>query len=112
MMKLWFPPLIALMLLSAPLISQNQTFKNAIHAKINVVDYGIPSGNDFKMGQNFELAYLRNIARGVNIGVPLKLGLATLPGDSNRSRPAYQGLPACFRQNTGRIPKIFHRRPG
>ena len=75
MMKLWFPPLIALMLLSAPLISQNQTFKNAIHAKINVVDYGIPSGNDFKMGQNFELAYLRNIARGVNIGVPLKLGL-------------------------------------
>ena len=85
MMKPWFPPLIALMLLSAPLISQNQTFKNAIHAKINVVDYGLPSGNDFKMGQNFELAYLRNLAKGVNIGIPRKLGLATLPGETNHT---------------------------
>ena len=72
--------LLAFCLQITPSTSQNQAFKNAIHAKLNFIDYGILFDNDLKLGQGFEFAYFRNVAPALNIGVPLKLGLAKLPG--------------------------------
>jgi outer membrane protein OmpA-like peptidoglycan-associated protein len=70
---------LAFYLQFASLIAQNRTFPNAIHAKLNAIDYGLVSGNDLKIGQGFEFAYVRNIAPALNIGLPIKLGLAKLP---------------------------------
>jgi len=64
-----------------PVTSQNQAFPNAIHAKLNFIDYGILFDNEPKLGQGFEFAYFRNIAPALNIGAPLKLGLVKIPGD-------------------------------
>lgn len=66
-----------------PSLSQNQAFKNAIHAKLNFIDYGLLFDNDLKLGQGFEFAYFRNVAPALNVGVPLKLGLAKLPGSAD-----------------------------
>ncbi|MFN0036178.1 MAG: thrombospondin type 3 repeat-containing protein [Saprospiraceae bacterium] len=63
----------------APAISQNRAFPNAIHAKLNFIDYGLLSGDGLKMGEGFEFAYFRNVAPALNLGVPLKVGLAKLP---------------------------------
>ena len=71
--------LLAFCLQIAPAISQNQAFNSAIHAKLNFIDYGLLFNNELKVGQGFEFAYFRNIAPALNIGVPLKLGLAKLP---------------------------------
>ncbi|MDX1913930.1 MAG: thrombospondin type 3 repeat-containing protein [Saprospiraceae bacterium] len=65
--------------LQQPLLAQNQAFKNAIHAKLNFIDYGLLFDNNLKLGQGFEFAYFRNVAPALNVGVPLKLGLAKLP---------------------------------
>jgi len=80
MRKLPLLLLLAICLQVAPVISQNQAFKNAIHAKLNFIDYGLLFDNDLKIGQGFEFAYFRNVAPMLNMGVPLKLGLAKLPG--------------------------------
>ncbi|MFN0216791.1 MAG: thrombospondin type 3 repeat-containing protein [Saprospiraceae bacterium] len=79
MRKLLLLLLLALSLQIVPAISQNQAFKNAIHAKLNFIDYGLLSDNDLKVGQGFEFAYFRNIAPALNIGVPLKLGSVKIP---------------------------------
>ncbi|MCB0523441.1 MAG: OmpA family protein [Saprospiraceae bacterium] len=65
--------------------SQNQAFQNAIHAKLNAVDYGLLFNNELKVGQAFEFAYFRNVAPALNIGVPIKLGLAKIGGASENS---------------------------
>ena len=62
-----------------PANSQNQAHRNAIHAKLNFIDYGLLFDNEIKLGQGFEFAYFRNLAPALNIGVPVKLGLAKLP---------------------------------
>lgn len=60
--------------------AQNREFPNAIHAKLNFFDYGSLNDEDFKLGEGFEVGYFRNVAPFLNVGVPLKLGLAKLPG--------------------------------
>jgi len=80
MRKLPLLLLLALCLQVVPVISQNQAFKNAIHAKLNFIDYGLLFDNDLKIGQGFEFAYFRNVAPMLNMGLPLKLGSAKLPG--------------------------------
>lgn len=72
--------LLAFCLLFTPSYSQNREFPNAIHAKLNVNDYGLLFNNELKVGQGFEFAYFRNVAPALNVGVPLRLGLAKLPG--------------------------------
>jgi len=59
--------------------AQNAEFPNALHARFNVNDFGLLSGNDMKLGQGFELAYVRHVAPYLNIGVPFKVDLASLP---------------------------------
>lgn len=68
-----------------PAFSQNRAFPNAIHAKLNVNDYGLLFNNELNIGQGFEFAYFRNIAPALNVGIPLKLGLAKLPNTSGNT---------------------------
>jgi outer membrane protein OmpA-like peptidoglycan-associated protein len=72
--------LILLLTFSYAAEAQNKSFPNAIHAKLNFMDYGVLNDEDFKLGQGFEVGYFRNIAPFLNVGVPVKFGLAKLPG--------------------------------
>jgi OOP family OmpA-OmpF porin len=74
--------LVAICIQISPAVSQNQAYKNSIHAKLNFIDYGLLYDNKPNLGQGFEFAYFRNIAPMLNIGVPFKLGLAKLPGST------------------------------
>lgn len=96
MRKLPLLLLLAFCLQNAPVNSQNQVFKNAIHAKLNFIDYGLLFDSKLKVGQGFEFAYFRNIAPALNLGVPLKLGLAKLPGTDD-ANTVTAGLDAQFR---------------
>jgi outer membrane protein OmpA-like peptidoglycan-associated protein len=65
--------------------SQNSELPNAITAKLNLIDYSSLNkieGEDegLRLSQGFEFGLFRNIAPFLNVGVPLKLGLAKLPG--------------------------------
>lgn len=86
MRKLTLLLLAVFLYCATPIYSQNKAFPNAIHVKLNAIDYGLlsPDGN-LKVGQGFEFAYFRNIAPALNVGVPLKLGLAKLPGETTNS---------------------------
>jgi len=77
--------LLAFCLLFTPTFSQNQAFPNAIHAKLNVNDYGLLFNNELKVGQGFEFAYFRNVAPALNVGVPIRMGLAKLPGTTGNT---------------------------
>jgi outer membrane protein OmpA-like peptidoglycan-associated protein len=85
MRKLTLLLLLAFSLHFTPTFSQNRAFPNAIHAKLNAIDYGLLFNNEVKVGQGFEFAYFRNIAPALNVGLPLKLGLAKLPGVSGNT---------------------------
>lgn len=85
MRKLTLLLLLAFCLHFSPIFSQNRAFPNAIHAKLNAIDYGLLNNDDLKIGQGFEFAYFRNLATGLNVGVPLKLGLAKLPASSGNT---------------------------
>jgi OmpA-OmpF porin, OOP family len=65
--------------------AQNRVYRNAVNARLNFLDYGQLNNEDLKMGQGFELAYFRNVAPFLNIGVPFKVGLAKLPKAVNNS---------------------------
>lgn len=73
------------LLLSQTGSAQNREFPNAIHAKLNFFDYGAINGDDFKLGEGFEVGYFRNVAPFLNVGVPVKFGLAKLPGISGNT---------------------------
>ncbi|HND86857.1 MAG TPA: thrombospondin type 3 repeat-containing protein, partial [Saprospiraceae bacterium] len=59
--------------------AQYAEFPNALYARFHVNDFGLLSGNDLKLGEGFELAYIRNIAPYLNVGIPFKLDLSQLP---------------------------------
>lgn len=78
--------LLLIILLSGGKISaQNQAFRDAIHAKLNFIDYGTLSGNDLKLGQGFEFAYARNLAQALNIGIPIRFGSVKFPETDENS---------------------------
>lgn len=78
--------LAAFLCCTTPGFSQNKAFPNAIHVKLNALDYGLLSTDKkLNVGEGFEFAYFRNVAPVLNVGVPLKLGLAKLPGSLNNS---------------------------
>lgn len=70
---------LACFLCATPSQSQNRAFPNAVYAKLNFLDYGALHDGDLKLSEGFEVGYFRNIAPYLNIGVPLKVGLAKLP---------------------------------
>lgn len=71
--------------LSRPMTAQNHEFPNAIHAKLNFIDYGLANSDDIKLGQGFEVGYFRNVAPFLNVGLPFKLGVAKLPAISGNT---------------------------
>ncbi len=62
--------------------AQNRESRNAVYAKLNLIDYGQLYNNEFRIGEGFELAYFRNIAPYVNIGIPAKVGVVRLPNQT------------------------------
>ncbi len=85
MRKLSLLILLAVCFRLQPISAQNSEFPNAIHAKLNFLDYGLLNEDSFRFSQGFEIGYFRNIAPFLNVGVPLKLGLAKLPGVSGNT---------------------------
>lgn len=81
MRKLFLLILLAACLQTQPVSAQNQEFPNAIHAKLNIFDFGLLNDDDLRLSEGFEVGYFRNIGPFLNIGVPFKLGLAKLPGE-------------------------------
>ncbi|MCC7466584.1 MAG: OmpA family protein [Saprospiraceae bacterium] len=79
MRNLLLLPFLIFLLLGWKAEAQNQTFRNAIHAQLNFIDYGILADDDLKLGQGFEFAYLRNLAPALNLGVPVRLSTVKLP---------------------------------
>jgi OmpA-OmpF porin, OOP family len=71
---------LAIFLCTATLSAQNSEFRNAIHAKLNAVDYRFINNDDLYLGQGFEVGLFRNILPFLNIGVPAKVSLARVPG--------------------------------
>jgi outer membrane protein OmpA-like peptidoglycan-associated protein len=69
----------ACLLLQSSIFAQNREFPNAIHAKINLLDYGALYDGNVKLSEGFEFGYYRNVGSFINIGIPFKLGLAKLP---------------------------------
>lgn len=59
--------------------AQNKEYPNAIHAKLNVIDYGLLYNGEARLGEGFEIGYYRHVAPFLNVGVPFKLGLVKLP---------------------------------
>lgn len=59
---------------------------NGILAKVLFIDYNTPNSIEgFKPTNGLELAYLRNITQNVAVGVPLKIGLASLGGSEEKT---------------------------
>ncbi|MEZ4917667.1 MAG: OmpA family protein [Saprospiraceae bacterium] len=94
------------MILCAPtLMAQNKTYPNAIHAKLNFNDFGIPQSQDLRLGEGFEVGYFRNVAPFLNVGFPLKIGLAKLPNTTQNT--VTTSLDAVFHlENTSNVYKL------
>ncbi len=87
--SLLLPLLLSVSLHTTLLTAQNRDNPNAVYAKLHFVDFGLVNGGDLSLGEGFEVGYLRNVAPFLNVGVPLKLGLARLP--QRASEPAVLG---------------------
>ena len=85
MRKLVLNLLSVLLLSQTPLLAQNREFPNALHVKLNLTDYSMLAGDDVRLGEGFEFGYFRNIAPFLNVGVPLKLGVAKLPNTTGNT---------------------------
>ncbi len=59
---------------------------HGIAAKLLFLDYSTPnSAGDFQISNGLELAYLRHIKDNFAVGVPVKIGIADLPGDVSKT---------------------------
>lgn len=60
---------------------------NAFAAKVLFLDYALPNGlelDSFSISNGLEVAYIRNLTPFLNIGVPVKVGLANVSGHLNK----------------------------
>lgn len=85
MRKLFLSLLTLLLLSQTPVTAQNRENPDALHFKLNLNDYSMLGGDEIRLGEGFEFGYFRNIAPFLNVGVPLKLGLAKLPNTSGNT---------------------------
>ncbi|MEZ4930693.1 MAG: thrombospondin type 3 repeat-containing protein [Saprospiraceae bacterium] len=59
---------------------------HGIAAKVLFIDYSTPNSvGNFKASNGLELAYLRHIKEHFAVGVPVKIGIADLPGDAAKT---------------------------
>ncbi len=69
--------------LQAPVVrAQNRELPNAVYAKVSLIDYGALYNHDLRIGEGFEFAYFRNLGNYINLGFPIKVGLAKLPNQT------------------------------
>lgn len=70
-------------------IAQNPIHKNAFAARALFVDYITLNTNEIRddkdVTNGFELTYLRNLGKRVNLGIPLKGGLARFPNTTTNN---------------------------
>ncbi|MCO6486911.1 MAG: OmpA family protein [Phaeodactylibacter sp.] len=67
--------------------AQQKPAVNAVSAKILFVDYGNPNSVDsLSITNGIEFGYLRKINRWLNVGLPVKVGLANVADDANNNR--------------------------
>lgn len=89
MTKHLFAGIILLLCLLKTDLVQSQDTEAPFHglsAKFLFIDYSTPNSVDgFKASNGIELAYLRHIQDNWAVGVPLKIGVADLPGDASKS---------------------------
>ncbi len=87
-LSLLLPILAGVLLLhTVALNAQNRDYPNAVYAKLNLIDFGAVNGGDVSIGEGFEIGYFRSVAPFLNVGLPLKLGLAQLPASSETPTP-------------------------
>jgi OmpA-OmpF porin, OOP family len=70
--------------------AQTPDFRNALHTKLNLNDFNLLSGTSetekgLRLGQGFDISYFRNVHPYINVGIPLKLAIAKLPGLATNS---------------------------
>jgi outer membrane protein OmpA-like peptidoglycan-associated protein len=70
---------------------QNSEFQNAITAKVNFLDYGLFYNQELHFSQGFEVGYFRNVHKYVNVGVPVKVGIAKLPTEFSKNNVTFSG---------------------
>jgi OmpA-OmpF porin, OOP family len=71
--------LVAVLFCTSAVFSQNNEFPRAIHAKINLMDYGGIYNGTTRLSQGFEIGYFRHLAPFLNLGIPFKMAVAKLP---------------------------------
>jgi OOP family OmpA-OmpF porin len=87
--------LLPLVMLSNLLWAQEDPAdKHMLGARVFLVDYGIqPSGKDLNITNALEFSWIRKIGRGLNFALPVKAGVASLPGEmNNRTFGSLDGL--------------------
>lgn len=69
------------------LLAQNPEFPNAIRAKVNLSDFQLlaDASEGLRIGPGFELGYFRNVSPFLNLGLPVKVGVAKLPGKTENA---------------------------
>lgn len=89
------------------IFAQNPEFPNAIRAKINLSDFQLlaDASEGLRIGPGFELGYFRNVSPFINLGLPVKVGIAKLPGATENAVSASTDLVAQVlnTQGTGRL---------
>lgn len=76
--------LIAVMVSGMAYTQETPEHKNLFGAKVLFIGYGIPNDDDnLKITNGLELSYVRNLGKSLNVAVPLKVGLAHVPGEIN-----------------------------
>lgn len=85
---------------------------DAIVAKLLFIDHGSPNSIDnLNITNGLEIEYIRSFNRFVNLGIPLKVGVANVEGDLNNrnivSIDAVLQLQYQMKENTLFIPYIF-----
>jgi len=84
MRKLILTLCIALAVFSAAFAQEAPEHKNLFGAKILFVNYMLPNDvNDGAFTNGLELSYIRSLGKSFNVALPLKVGLAKMPGDVN-----------------------------
>ena len=89
--------LVAALAWAAPSLCQTPENKNAISARLNFFDYGLFADEASKtstFSQGFEVSYFRNVLPFLNVGVPLKFGIASLPGSFSGNKTVVASLDA------------------
>lgn len=58
--------------------------KHLLGARVFLVDYGLAnSGEDLSVTNALEISWIRKIGKGLNFALPVKAGVASLPGEMN-----------------------------